>query len=82
MRNFVQSHPAYKHDSVISEEINYDLVRAVDDIERGVRREPTLLPDCYVGGGCETQGDTFKDCCGDVVEALDTGARVVRAPGE
>jgi len=50
MRNFVRSHPAYKFDSVVSQEINYDLMVAVDDIERGVRREPGLLPEDYNGG--------------------------------
>jgi glutamate--cysteine ligase catalytic subunit len=50
MRNFVRSHPAYKFDSVVSQEINYDLMVAVDDIERGIRREPELLPKDYTGG--------------------------------
>ncbi|TDL25969.1 glutamate-cysteine ligase catalytic subunit [Rickenella mellea] len=50
MRNFVRSHPAYKFDSVVSQEINYDLLVAVDNIERGVRKEPDLLPDTYCGG--------------------------------
>ncbi|KAF7980736.1 hypothetical protein HWV62_36753 [Athelia sp. TMB] len=58
IRNFVRAHPAYKFDSVVSQEINYDLMVAVDDIltvlahgsERGVRREPTLLPEDYNGG--------------------------------
>jgi glutamate--cysteine ligase catalytic subunit len=49
MRNFVRSHPNYKFDSVVSQEINYDLVKAVDQIERGVRREPSLLPADYIG---------------------------------
>ncbi|KAI5123918.1 hypothetical protein M0805_006336 [Coniferiporia weirii] len=50
MRNFVRTHPAYKFDSVVSQEINYDLLVAVDQIERGSRREPTLLPEDYCGG--------------------------------
>ncbi|KII92773.1 hypothetical protein PLICRDRAFT_37574 [Plicaturopsis crispa FD-325 SS-3] len=50
IRNFVRSHPAYKFDSVVSEEINYDLMVAVDEIERGVRRVPDLLPEDYTGG--------------------------------
>ncbi|KAF9452748.1 glutamate-cysteine ligase catalytic subunit [Macrolepiota fuliginosa MF-IS2] len=49
-RNFVRSHPRYKFDSVVSQEINYDLLAAVDEIERGVRREPTLLPEDFTGG--------------------------------
>ncbi|PFH53757.1 hypothetical protein AMATHDRAFT_78877 [Amanita thiersii Skay4041] len=47
IRNFVRSHPDYKFDSVVSQEINYDLLKAVDEIERGVRCEPDLLPADY-----------------------------------
>ncbi|TFK26502.1 glutamate-cysteine ligase catalytic subunit [Coprinopsis marcescibilis] len=50
MRNFVRSHPDYKGDSVVSQEINYDLLIAIDEIERGVRKEPGLLPEYYTGG--------------------------------
>ena len=32
IRNFVRSHPAYKFDSVVSEEINYDLLKQVDEM--------------------------------------------------
>ncbi|KAF8745189.1 Glutamate-cysteine ligase, partial [Rhizoctonia solani] len=49
MRNFVRSHPAYKHDSVVSREVNYDLMKAIDEIERGERHAPELLPSGYVG---------------------------------
>jgi glutamate--cysteine ligase catalytic subunit len=30
IRDFVRSHPAYKRDSVVSQEVNYDLMAAVD----------------------------------------------------
>jgi glutamate--cysteine ligase catalytic subunit len=30
IRNFVRAHPAYKRDSVVSQEINYDLMVTVD----------------------------------------------------
>jgi len=49
IRNFVQSHPDYKKDSVVSQVINYDLLMAVDEIERGVRSAPDLLPEFYKG---------------------------------
>jgi len=49
IRNFVRSHPAYKFDSVVSEEINYDLLKEVDEIERGVKKAPGLLPEYYKG---------------------------------
>ncbi|KAJ5790119.1 uncharacterized protein N7518_007130 [Penicillium psychrosexuale] len=32
MREFVAKHPSYKHDSVVSEEITYDLVKAVEEM--------------------------------------------------
>jgi len=50
IRKFVRSHPAYKFDSVVSQEINYDLLTAIDEIERGVRSAPELLPKYYTGG--------------------------------
>jgi glutamate--cysteine ligase catalytic subunit len=53
IRNFVRSHPAYKFDSVVSEEINYDLMIVVDEIERGVRKAEELLPKDYTGGDAD-----------------------------
>ncbi|KAF8904414.1 glutamate-cysteine ligase catalytic subunit [Gymnopilus junonius] len=50
IRNFVTSHTDYKKDSVVSQIINYDLLVAVDEIERGVRTAPDFLPACYEGG--------------------------------
>lgn len=32
IRDFVRTHPAYKFDSVVSQEINYDLLTAVDQM--------------------------------------------------
>ncbi|KAJ2908351.1 glutamate--cysteine ligase, partial [Coemansia aciculifera] len=43
IRSFVQSHPAYAFDSVVSSEINYDLVVALDDIANGRRPAPELV---------------------------------------
>ncbi|KAJ2394564.1 glutamate--cysteine ligase [Coemansia sp. RSA 2531] len=43
IRKFVRSHPAYAFDSVVSSEINYDLVVALDDIANGQRLAPELL---------------------------------------
>ncbi|GAA6043759.1 hypothetical protein JCM8097_006657 [Rhodosporidiobolus ruineniae] len=55
IRNFIRAHPSYKFDSVVSQEINYDLVRAVDEIERGERAAPELLPERWRKG---YEGDT------------------------
>ncbi|CAE6440672.1 unnamed protein product [Rhizoctonia solani] len=49
IRNFIRSHPAYKHDSIVSREVNYDLIKTIDEIERGDRHAPELLPSGYVG---------------------------------
>jgi len=43
IRTFVTQHKDYKHDSVVSDEICYDLVRACKDIAEGTRKEPSLL---------------------------------------
>ncbi|KAJ2783853.1 glutamate--cysteine ligase [Coemansia javaensis] len=43
IRNFVQGHPAYQFDSVVPDEVNYDLVTALDDIAAGRRAAPELL---------------------------------------
>ena len=32
IREFVRSHPAYKFDSVVSQEVNYDLMIAIDEM--------------------------------------------------
>jgi len=43
IRQFVSTHPSYKRDSIVSEEINFDLVNACRDISEGKRKEPSLL---------------------------------------
>ena len=42
IRHFIQQHPEYKHDSAVSEHVNYDLVRAVEKITKGLDRENGL----------------------------------------
>ncbi|GAA5922707.1 hypothetical protein JCM1841_001112 [Sporobolomyces salmonicolor] len=60
MRDFVRAHPGYRFDSVVSREINYDLVKAVDEIERGERAAPELLPEGWRDGYDE---DAFGKWC-------------------
>ncbi len=43
MRQFVASHPEYKNDSVVSEQICLDLVTACSDIANNKRSEPLLF---------------------------------------
>ncbi|VVC45915.1 Hypothetical protein CINCED_3A009299 [Cinara cedri] len=49
IRRFVQEHPAYKHDSVVNDEINYDLLITVDGIQSGRISCPQLHGDCLLG---------------------------------
>ncbi|GAA5974921.1 hypothetical protein JCM5350_004505 [Sporobolomyces pararoseus] len=70
MRNFVQKHPLYKKDSVVSQEINYDLVKAVDRIEKGELEVPELLPKGW-RENYKSSKDLFKKCCGDVLNEDD-----------
>ncbi|KAJ2011282.1 glutamate--cysteine ligase, partial [Coemansia sp. S610] len=43
MRNFVQQHPDYRHDSVVSPKVNYDMLCTLNDIEEGRVAAPELL---------------------------------------
>ena len=43
MRDFLTIHSSYKQDSLVSEEAVYDLMVAIDQIQKGVRKEPTLF---------------------------------------
>ncbi|KAJ8293303.1 Glutamate--cysteine ligase [Rhodotorula toruloides] len=96
IRRFVRSHPSYAHDSVVSQEINYDLIRALDEIEQGKRPAPELLPDGWRTGYDEDKKGkgAFGRCCGDVVgdvaaddaqsegsDGLSAGAAVIEDKG-
>ncbi|KAL7567602.1 hypothetical protein ACA910_000199 [Epithemia clementina (nom. ined.)] len=48
MRNFVLSHPKYNRDSVISDEIAYDLMIACKEIGEGKRHVPEILGDVVI----------------------------------
>lgn len=43
IRDFIHNHASYKNDSVVSEEVSYDLLNAVDKIVRGDMDCPELL---------------------------------------
>ncbi|CAO3626794.1 unnamed protein product [Cunninghamella blakesleeana] len=45
LRKLVQEHPDYKHDSVVSSSITYDIVKASDEINHGKMKVPELLGD-------------------------------------
>jgi glutamate--cysteine ligase catalytic subunit len=48
MRQFVHKHPAYKHDSVITDEIAYDLMSACQGIGEGTIPCPEILGDIKI----------------------------------
>lgn len=50
MRSFITTHPDYKHDSVVSEKINYDLIRFIDRLAKGEVMCPELLGNIRAGG--------------------------------
>ncbi|XP_003723283.1 glutamate--cysteine ligase catalytic subunit [Strongylocentrotus purpuratus] len=43
IRDFIHTHPDYKHDSVVSDLINYDLIKECDLITRGKVEAPDLF---------------------------------------
>eukprot|EP00978_Attheya_sp_CCMP212_P021837 scaffold64187_cov57-Attheya_sp.AAC.1 len=48
MRNFVRTHPAYKQDSVVSDEIAYDLMQACQEIGQGTRHVPEMMGEVHI----------------------------------
>jgi len=47
MRNFIRAHPKYTKDSVVNEEVNYDLIKALEQVEKGTCVAEDLLPGKY-----------------------------------
>lgn len=43
MRSYIRAHPSYAHDSVVSEDVCYDLVRHMESVARGEVAAPELL---------------------------------------
>jgi len=48
MRDFVMKHPDYKNDSVITQQINFDLLKACHQISNGELAPPELLGDFVI----------------------------------
>uniref|UniRef100_A0A674EZ67 Glutamate--cysteine ligase n=1 Tax=Salmo trutta TaxID=8032 RepID=A0A674EZ67_SALTR len=57
MREFVDKHTQYKQDSVITDKINYDLLRKCDSIAKGEERCPELIGDPV------NRGSVNQSCC-------------------
>eukprot|EP00111_Clytia_hemisphaerica_P019576 TCONS_00057767-protein len=52
MRKFIRSHPKYKFDSVVSEEINYDLMKMCTEITSGNVQCPDLFTPDLMSKSC------------------------------
>lgn len=59
IRKFVTTHPKYKHDSFVSEEIQYDLLVACHEIGNGTRACPEIL-----GADVKIEKINIKDAWG------------------
>ncbi|GAA5878137.1 hypothetical protein JCM8547_005637 [Rhodosporidiobolus lusitaniae] len=85
IRSFVRSHASYKFDSIVSQEINYDLIKHLDAIERGEVSAPELLPEGwregYVRGKCDgVVNGTGKEEL-EMETGVEKGAAVVEDKG-
>ena len=56
MREFILRHPDYKQDSRVPDTAVYDLMVAIDKIQKGEKKEPAM----YVDGGIKTKTSDFK----------------------
>lgn len=75
MRNYVRNHPAYKGDSVVSDEIAHDLVRVCTDIGLGNVHIPELLGEIKIDpvtteGAYEVKLDSRRAQNGHVLQLL------------
>jgi glutamate--cysteine ligase catalytic subunit len=48
IRHYLQKHPDYKEDSIVSQQINYDLLKHLDEISVGKVEAPELYGDFSV----------------------------------
>ncbi|CAH4033639.1 unnamed protein product [Pieris brassicae] len=62
IRQFVTSHPEYKKDSVVTERINYDLLKTAHGIQTGEIPAPTLLGGSNVSKTNDDIPTAFKEC--------------------
>nr|XP_054755836.1 glutamate--cysteine ligase catalytic subunit-like [Lytechinus pictus] len=63
IRDFIHTHPDYKQDSVVSELINYDLIKECDLITRGTVEAPDLF---------HTQTSRSSDDIPESIESMET----------
>ncbi|KAF6203999.1 hypothetical protein GE061_002338 [Apolygus lucorum] len=54
IRQFVRQHPSYKQDSIVNEEVNYDLLKTIDGIQSGTVPCPELIGPSLVSKTQET----------------------------
>mmetsp|Transcript_14502 Transcript_14502/g.38788 ORF Transcript_14502/g.38788 Transcript_14502/m.38788 type:complete len:728 (+) Transcript_14502:137-2320(+) len=70
IRKFVEEHPEYAKDSRVSDRINYDLITALHEIEKGVRYCPEMFGQYYPGHRAqEINVDMMKELRSEVDES-------------
>ncbi|XP_044726614.1 glutamate--cysteine ligase [Chrysoperla carnea] len=60
IRNFVTSHPDYKKDSIVSDSINYDLLKTVHKLQQGEIVCPDLVDELETSKTKENVPDAYK----------------------
>lgn len=73
IRDFISNHPSYKKDSVVTKEIEHDLVRRCVDISNGKVHDATLLGDnrvCPIDVGQGVDRLQFKSRPCDSLDAI------------
>ncbi|KAG5897516.1 hypothetical protein JTB14_030013 [Gonioctena quinquepunctata] len=63
IRKFVTEHPDYRQDSVVSDKINYDLLKTLEDIQSGVKYCPLLLGQSTMSKTKETVPTALNEGC-------------------
>merc|ERR1719223_204691 len=70
MRNFVRNHPSYEGDSVVSDDIAFDLMVACKEIGEGTLYEPDLLDGIKTAGAYDVKLEGRKAQNDDILKLL------------
>jgi len=68
IRSYVMSHNSYKQDSIVTQDIAYDLLKTIQKIQQGTEKAPTLLGDLYdpnfdPSAAIATTNSSHDHCC-------------------
>lgn len=63
MRDFIDAHPEYRHDSIIEDDVAYDLLQMMDKIGKGEITEPELTGDLTQASNQVNTNCRNMTCC-------------------